>query len=121
MPSVIYENTVSGAGSAILGGTRVLYVAAEVTTLGPAVHAPNEWDLSTLLGVGHWELGNDLTAGGLISGVGWNEPHWIYALIIQWIAPPGLVGADLSYAIQQYIRWTLTAGTEVHFVVFGDT
>lgn len=120
MPSVIWEDTVSDAGSSVLGGTRVYYVAAEIVTLGPTVHAPSTWDTNTVLGVGHWQLGNDLTSLGLITGIGWGDPHWINSVISQWIPSPGLVGSDFSVAIQQYIQWTIAPGSEVHMYVFGD-
>lgn len=120
MPSVIFEDTLTDSGSAVMGGTRVLFVAWEVTVEGPGVHTPNAWDVTSLIGVGHWELGNDLTPGGLISGLGFDSPHWINTEIGQWVAPPGQVGADFSSAIAQYIRWTISPGTEVHLYVFGD-
>src|SRR5689334_13863588 len=120
MASVIFEDDVSGLGSSVMGGTRVLYVAWEVTIQGPGVHRPSVWDANMLLGVGHFEFGNDLTPGGLISGIGWDVPHWLYTAIGQWIAPPGAVGASFSEAIAQYIRWSMSPGTTAHIVVFGD-
>lgn len=120
MPNVIYEDSLTGAGSAIMGGTRVYFVAWEVTTRGPLVRVPNAWDVDQLLGVGHWALGNDLTPGGLISGLGFDSPHWVNSEIGQWVAPPGQVGADFSSAIAQYIEWAFTPGTEVHVYVFGE-
>jgi hypothetical protein len=121
MPSTIWEDTVTDSGSASLGGSRVLYVAWEITAAGPGVRNPSSWDLHTQVGVGFWQLGNDLTALGLISGIGWSEPHWIFSEIGQWIAPPGLVGADFSYALAGSIQWVISPGTEVHMYVFGDT
>lgn len=121
MPSIIYDDEVSGAGSSVLGGSRVLYVAWEVTVQGPNVHQPSVWDSELLVAVGHWELGNDLTPGGLISGVGYDEPHWIYTAIGQWVVAPARVGATDAYSLAQYIRWSMTPGTSVHLIVFGDT
>lgn len=120
MPSTIYESNLSDTGEAVMGGTRVLYVAWEVTTFGPTIHVPSSWDPDTLLRVGHWEIGNDLTPLGLISGTAFGEQHWINSERGQWIAPPGLVGSAPSYAIAQYIRWAMAPGTEVHLYVFGD-
>lgn len=120
MPSVTYEATLSGAGDAVLGGSRVFYVAWEITTVGPTIRYPHSWDPNTLLGAGFWQLGNDLTDLGLISGIGWAEPHWLASMIGQWIAPPGLVGTEFSAALATRIRWTLAPGTEVHLYVFGD-
>lgn len=121
MPSVIFEDTLSDSGSSIMGGTRVLFVAWEVTTDGPLVRVPNQWDLDAIVGAGHWSLGNDLTPGGLISGIAFDVPHWIYSRVGQWIVPPGQVGADFSAAVAQYIAWSISPGTEVHLYVFGDT
>jgi hypothetical protein len=120
MPSVIFEDSLSDSGASIMGGTRVFYVAWEITTRGPTARQPNVWDVDALVGVGHWELGNDLSSGGLISGVGYDAPHWIGWQIGQWIAPPGQVGTDFSAAIAQWIRWTFEPGTTVHLIVFGD-
>lgn len=121
MPSTIFEDTLTNSGSSVMGGTRVLYVAWQVTVSGPGVHPPNSWDSVLTLGVGHWELGNDLTPLGILSGIAYGEPHWMNFEPGQWIAPPGLVGTEFSYAIAQYIQWSLSPGTEVHLYVFGDT
>jgi hypothetical protein len=120
MPSVIFEDDLVDTGSAILGGSRVLFVAWEITTRGPNVRIPNSWDTDTIIGAGHWSLGNDLTPGGLISGLAFDSPHWLYADAGQWVAPPGQIGSDFSAAIAQYIRWSFAPGTEVHLYVFGD-
>ena len=121
MPSTTYEATLSGTGDAVLGGSRVFYVAWEITTQGPTIRHPHSWDPNTLLGAGFWQLGNDLTALGLISGIGWGEAHWLYSLIGQWIAPPGIIGTEFSAALATHIRWTIPPGTDVHLYVFGDT
>lgn len=120
MPSVIYEDTLTGAGTAIMGGTRVLYVAWELTIEGPTVRRPVAGDTEFLNGVGYFALGNDLTSGGLISGIGLLEPHWFNWEIGQWIPDPGLAGVDLTYAIAQYVHWLVKPDSEVHIVVFGD-
>jgi hypothetical protein len=119
VPSVIFDQTLTDAGFSLTGGSRVLYVAWEVTVLGPAVRSPQAWDATALLGVGHFELGNDLTGAAIISGIGYGEPHWLNTPIGQWIVPPGEVGSDFSAAIAEYIRWSLTPGTEVHLYILG--
>lgn len=121
MPSTIYESTLTDAGSDVMGGTRVIYVAWEVTVEGPTIRRPNGWDDDSIVGVGHWSIGNDLTSLGLISGLGFDAPHWIYRTIGQWIAPPGLVGSSITYAVAQYVRWSISPGTSVHLYVFGDS
>lgn len=120
MPSVIFEDELTNAGTTVLGGTRVFYVAWEVTAPGPTVRRPVEGDPEFLNGVGYFALGNDLTSGGLISGIGLGDAHWFNWEIGQWIAPPGQSGADFSAAIAQYIHWFVKPGTAVHVVVFGD-
>lgn len=120
MPSVTYEATISGAGEATLGGSRVFYVAWEIAIIGPSVRQPQVWDPNFLLGIGHWELGNDLADLGLIPAVGWGEAHWMNSEVGQWIAPPGVIGTDFSAALATRIRWSIPAGTEVHLYVFGD-
>lgn len=120
MPSITFDDTVTGSGSSVLGGTRVLYVAWEITVEGPTIRPPATWDSDSIIGAGHWSLGNDLTPGGLITGVAYDAPHWLYATVGQWVAPPGQIGADFSMAIAQYIQWVFAPGTEVHLIVFGD-
>lgn len=120
MPSVTYEATLTDEGSAALGGSRVFYVAWQITTEGPTIRRPHSWDPNTVIGAGFWQLGNDLTDLGLISAVGWADEHWLYATVGQWIAPPGAVGTDFSAAIAGHIRWTIAPGTAVHLYVFGD-
>lgn len=120
MPGVIYEDTLMGAGDAVMGGTRVYYVAWQITTPGPSVGSGPVWDPYTVLRAGYWQLGNDLTPAALISGLGWSDPHWINTEIGQWIAPPGEIGAEFSAALAQYVRWALTPGTSVHLYVLGD-
>lgn len=120
MPSAIYEDVLTGEGAAILGGTRVFYVAWEVTVSGIRVRNGSESDPDALMGVGYFALGNDLTPLGLISGVGWQEAHWFNWTIGQWIPSPAMVGSDFSNDIAQYIHWAISAGSEVHLYVFGD-
>lgn len=121
MPSVIYEDTLTGAGTAVMGGSRVLYVAWELTIEGPTVRRPVDGDTEFLNGVGYFALGNDLTPGGLISGIGLHDPHWFNWEVGQWLPIPALAGADLTYGFAQYIHWLVKPGSEVHVVVFGDT
>jgi hypothetical protein len=120
MPSVIYESTLTDVGTDILGGTRVFYVAWEMTIEGVTVRRPVVGDDRFINGLGYFALGNDLTPGGLISGVGLAEPHWFNWDIGQWIAEPGVSGSDFTAAIAQYIHWFVKPGSEVHIVVFGD-
>lgn len=120
MPSAIFEDTLVDSGSSIMGGTRVLFVAWEVTVSGPTVRNPSVWETDILLGVGQFQLGNDLTSGGILSGIAYGDAHWINSLLGQWVVPPGAVGADFSAAVAQYIRWSISPGTQVHLYVFGD-
>lgn len=121
MPFVSFDDTITDSGSAALSGSRVLYVAWEILVEGPGVRQPSAWDTTMRLGVGHWEIGNDVTALGLISGVCYDSPHWIDTTLGQWIAIPGEVGGSFGEAIADHIRWSLTEGTSVHLYVFGDT
>lgn len=121
MPFAIFDDTLTDTGESVMSGSRVFYVAWEITVSGPPVHTPSSWDPNTLLGAGYWQFGNDLSSLGLISGIGYGEVHWINSELGQWIVPPGSVGTDFSAAIATYIRWTLSPGTSVHLYVFGDT
>lgn len=120
MPSVTYEATLTDVGSSILGGSRVFFVAWEVTVVGPTVRMPRFWDTSARVGIGHYSLGNDLTPGGLISGVGYGSPRWFERLVGQHVVTPGQVASDFAADIAQYIEWSIEPGTEIHLYVFGD-
>jgi hypothetical protein len=120
MPSVIYEDSLTDTGTSILGGTRVLYVAWEMTVEGPTVRRPVPDDVELLNGLGYFALGNDLTPGGLISGIGLHQAQWFNWEIGQWLPEPSQVGADFPSVVAQYIHWMVRPGSEVHVVVFGD-
>jgi hypothetical protein len=120
MPSILYENTVSGVGYAALGSNTVFYLAWNVTFLGNRVRQPTESDSEHVNGVGFLSLGNDLTALGSISGIGWGPEMWLNWTIGQFVAPPGIVGSAFSAWIADHVRWSLGAGTFVHFYVFGE-
>jgi hypothetical protein len=120
MPGVIYEDSLTDSGDAIMGGTRVYFYAWEVISAGANVRNPNQWEVNTLVGVGHIEFGNDLTPGGLISGIGWGKPQWLHTEVGQVVVSPGQSGTDFTSDIAQYIRWSFSPGTEVHLYVFGE-
>lgn len=120
MPGVIFEDDLSDAGESVLGGTRVYFVAWELISGGPTVRNPNGWDVNEWLGIGHFQLGNDLTPGGIISAVGYGDVHWLNSEVGQWIVEPGAVGSDFTSIIAQYIRWAISPGTSVHLYVFGE-
>jgi hypothetical protein len=121
MPFVTYENTATGVGSAALGGSQVFYVAWEVTVPGARVRQPTEADLDHLNGVGFLALGNDLTAAGLISGIGWGPEMWLNWRIGQFVDTPTAVGGSFTSIFADHIRWSFGVGTEVHFYVLGDS
>lgn len=119
MPGITFEDTLSDAGFSALGTARVYYVAWELVVGGPAVHNPQAWDTDTWLGIGHFQLGNDLTDAGAIPAIGYGDPHWMNAEVGQWIVEPGDVDGAFTSVIASYIRWTLSPGTSVHLYVFG--
>ncbi len=120
MPSILFDATLSGVNQTALGGTSVFYVAWNVTFLGSRVRQPMEGDAEHVNGVGFLALGNDLTPGGLISGIGWGPEMWMNWTIGQYVAPPGLSGSDFSAWIAGYMRWSIGVGTTVHVIVFGS-
>lgn len=121
MPGVIFDDTVSDAGSAHMGGSRVYFVAYEVLDFGPSARHPSYWDINTWVGLGYYQLGNDLGPGGLITGIGYGDPHWFNTDIGQRVVSPGEVGSDFTSDIAAYIRWTLVPGVSVRLYVLGDT
>lgn len=120
MPSAIFDSTLSGSGSSAISGTRVFYVAWDVIVPGPQVRNPNLWDTTAVVGIGHFNLGNDVSSLGILSGVAYAEDHWMGAILGQWIAPPGIIGTEFSAAIADHIQWSISPGTSVHLYVFGD-
>lgn len=121
MPGVIYNDVVSGVGSSALSGNRVYYVAFQVNIEGPRVRRPQEADTLTLNGVGFVQLGNDLSAGGLISAVGYDRQLWLNNVYGQYIADGGQVSGGLMRWFADHVRWSLSPGTEIDLVVFGDS
>lgn len=120
MPGLIYEGTLSASGDAALGGSRVYYVAWEMTAEGPRVRRPIEGDAEKVAGLGYFALGNDLTALGAIAGVGWQPEVWMNWERGQWLVVPTVVGADFPSVIAERIHWSISPMAEVHLYVFGD-
>ena len=120
MPSILYENTVSGVGYAVLGSGTVFYVAWNVTVLGNRVRNPTESDVEHVNGVGFLALGNDLSPLGAIEGIRWGPEMWLNWTIGQVIVTPTIVGSEFTGLLANYVRWSLGVGTTVHFYVFGE-
>jgi hypothetical protein len=120
MPSISYDDTVSGHGSVSLTTNRILYVAYEVTAQGRRVRTPRDADPDTLNGVGFISLGNDLTPAGIISGVGWAPEMWLNAVRGQFIAEGYDFSTGYGRWFADHLRWSLSEGTEVHIYVLGD-
>lgn len=121
MPFATFSASVSDSGEASLGGSRVFYVAWEVTTPGPGVIPGPTWDPYTRQKVGFWQLGNDLTSLGIISAIGYDAPHWMNFLVGQWIVSPTADPAGFTTVFADHIRWALTPGTVATLYVFGDS
>lgn len=120
MPGTIFDSTLTGAGSSVMAGSRVYFVAWAVTVSGPNVRHPNAWDTDELVGVGHYSLGNDLTPGGVLVGIGFGAARWLNSLLGQHVVSPTIDPAGLTADLAQYIRWGISPGTEVHLYVLGD-
>lgn len=121
MPGLSFSQTLTGAGSAQMSGTRVYFVAWEVTVFGPSARQPTVWDPEVWIGIGHYELGNDLTPGGVISGIGYGKANWIDTPIGQRVVSPAEDASGFTREIAEYIRWSIAPGSEVNLYVFGDT
>lgn len=120
MPSISFDDTVSGNGSTVLVTNRILYLAYEVTVDGRRVRTPRDADADTLNGVGFVSLGNDLTPAGIISGDGWGPELWLNARRGQFIADGHEVSGGFMRWIADRLRWSLSEGTSVHIYVLGD-
>jgi hypothetical protein len=120
MPSISFDQTVSGHGSATLSTDRIYYVAYRVTVDGPRVRAPRGADAETLNGVGSIQIGNDISAAAILSGDAWGPEMWLNSRQGQFIADGHELSGSFFRWIADRIRWDLSAGTEVHLYVLGD-
>lgn len=120
MPSISFDDTVSGHGSATMTTNVVLYVAYRVTVDGRRVRTPRDADPDTLNGVGFVTLGNDITAAAILSGDAWGPEMWLNCRQGQFIANGGLIDGTFIGWIADRIRWSLSEGTEAHIYVLGD-
>lgn len=121
MPFVALDDSYTGSGSVGIGATRVLYLAWEVTAQGPRVRQPLDSDSETLNGVGFIQFGNDLTAAGVISAVGWDEQHWLNTVHGQLVASGGDVSTGYDRWIADHLRWSFSLDTEVHMYLLVDS
>lgn len=121
MPSISFDDTVSGNGITTLVTNRILYLAYEVTVDGRRVRTPRDADANTLNGVGFVSLGNDLTPAGIISADGWGPEMWLNARTGQFIADGHEVAGGFMRWIADRFRWSLSEGTSVHIYVLGDS
>lgn len=120
MPSISYNDTISGAGSAVLATDRILYIAYLVTVDGRRVRTPRDADGNTLNGVGFLCLGNDLTPAGILSGNGWGPELWMNSRQGQFIADGHEVSGGFIRWIADRFRWSISEGTSVHIYILGD-
>jgi hypothetical protein len=121
MPSISFDDTVSGQGSATLSTDRVLYLAFLVTVDGRRVRTPRDADGATLNGVGFVTLGNSLTAAGILVGDAWGPELWLNTRQGQFIADGHEVAsAGFMRWIADRFRWSLSEGTSVHIYILGD-
>jgi hypothetical protein len=120
MPSISFDDTVSGADSAVLTTDRILYLAYRVTVDGRRVRTPRDADPDTLNGVGFVTLGNDLTPAGILSGDAWGPELWLNARQGQFIADGHEVSGGFMRWIADRFRWSLSEGTSVHIYILGD-
>lgn len=120
MPSISFDDTVSGYGSSTLATNVVLYLAYRVTVDGRRVRTPRAADPDTLNGVGFVTLGNDLTAAGVLSGDAWGPEMWFNNRQGQFIANGGLLSGSFFAWIADRFRWSLSEGTSAHIYILGD-
>jgi hypothetical protein len=120
MPSVYYDADVSGVGSASLsGGNQVLYVACDITTVGPRTSLIEPALSDHLLRMGWFSLGSTFDAGEG-SATHWLDIQWINFLQTFWNPLPAQVASSVGLvAIADTIRWWFSDGTLAHLHVFG--
>lgn len=121
MPFGLYDADISGSGSAALGGSRVLYVAWDVTDLGGTGHLGGSVDDEAILGVGGFALGDNFAIGSGSAVDRWHGFVWFNTQYGLYVPSPAADASGFLADVATRIRWSLTTGAAAHIYVFGDT
>lgn len=121
MPFAVYESDISGDGSAALSGSRVLYVAWDVTDLGGTGHLAGSVDDLAIVGVGGFALGDNFAIGSGSAVDRWHPFVWFNTQYGLWTPSPAATASDFLSEVATLIRWSLTVGAAAHIYVFGDS
>jgi hypothetical protein len=121
MPSIIFEDDVSGAGAADLSANGVLYVAWDVTDVGGLGHLSGGADDEAVVGVGGFALGDrfDIVGGSAVDR--WHAFVWFNTQYGLYVPSPAASSGVLFYDVATRIRWSLSLDATAHIRVFGDS
>jgi hypothetical protein len=121
VPFALYDDDISGSGSAVLGGSSVFYVAWDVTSIGYQARNTGSLDELNFAGLGGFALGDSFSIVGGSAVDRWHEFHYFNVEFGLWTPEPSAVGGSFAVAIATRIRWSLSFGTTCHLYVYGDT
>jgi hypothetical protein len=120
MPFTLYDADISGSGSAPLGGTRVFYVAWDITNLGALGHVSTGIDDNAVLSVGGFALGDNFAIGSGSAEDRWHEFHWFNSEFGLWTPIPSADSTGFLSVVATRIRWAFGVDGTAHIYVFGD-
>lgn len=121
MPFNLYDADISDTGSATLSGSRVLYVAWDITNFGALGHDATGIDDEAILAVGGFALGDNFAIGSGAAQDRWHPFIWFNTQYGLWVPSPAADAAGFCYDVATRIRWAFGAGGAAHITVFGDT
>jgi hypothetical protein len=121
MPFSLYDADISDSGSAALLGSRVLYIAWDVTDLGGIGHLAGSVDDEAITGVGGVALGDNFAIGSGSAVDRWHPFIWFNTQYGLWTPSPAADGSGFLYEVATRIRWSLSVGAAAHLYVFGDS
>lgn len=118
MPSIYYDSDVSGSGSAILGGSQIIFVSADIVTPSPAgtrLVDADEW-----LRQGWWVLGDSFDVG-LGTFEYWHEKHFLNFDHNVYSPDPSTDNGTSSFLtlVATRIRWQIAPFGLAHLHVLG--
>lgn len=121
MPFNVYDADISGSGSAALSGSRVLYIAWDITDLGGLGHLAGSVDDEAIVGVGGVALGDNFAIGSGSAVDRWHPFIWFNTQFGLWTPSPAALSGGFLYEVATRIRWSLGIDAAAHLTIFGDT
>lgn len=121
MPFIVYEADLTGDGSASLSGSRVLYIAWDITTLGVIAHQGAGVVTDAVIGFGGVALGDHFDIVGGPDVERWHEFIWFNQTYGLWTPSPAADTGGFLYEVATRIKWNIVSDGAAHVRVFGDS